>query len=88
MFRDFVTFLVGAGLPIFQVNHFCLIAFMEYIYQNDFFPANIHNYLAGVRAQFIVYNLDTSTFSTPAVTGFFTNQSKLTGLCSLRLTPT
>ena len=62
MFKDFIVFLVAAGLPIFQVNHFYLLAFMEYLYQNKFSPANIHNYLAGIRAQLIVHNLDTSPF--------------------------
>ena len=60
MFRDFVAFLVAARLSI--LNHFCLLAFMEYLCQNKFSPANIHNYLAGVRTQFIVHNLDTSPF--------------------------
>ena len=62
MFRDFLAFLVADGLPTFRVNHFCLLAFMEYLYQNQFSPANIHNYMAGLRAQFITYNLDTSPF--------------------------
>ena len=52
---DFLAFL-------FQVSHFCLLAFMEYLCQNNFSPANIHNYLAGIRALFIIYNLDTSSF--------------------------
>ena len=62
MFKDFVAFLVAAGLPILQVNYFCLLAFIEYLCQNNFTPANIHNYLAGIRAQFIIYNLHTSPF--------------------------
>ena len=28
----------------------------------QFSPANIHNYLAGAKAQFIVHNMDTSPF--------------------------
>ena len=62
MFRIFLTFLVAAGLPSCQVNHSCLLAFMEYLYQNQFSPANIQNYMAGIRAQFILHNLDTTPF--------------------------
>ena len=60
MFRDSLAFLVAAVLPTLHVNHFCLLAFMEYLCQNNFSPANIHNYLAGLRAQFMVYILDSN----------------------------
>ena len=70
MFRYFIAFLVASGLPILQVNHFCSLAFMEYLCENNFSPANIHNYLAGIRAQFIVYNPDTSPLPASAATVF------------------
>ena len=62
MFRIFLAFLVAAGLPCCQVNYSCLLAFMEYLHQNQFSPANIQNYMAGIRAQFILHNLDTTPF--------------------------
>ena len=62
MLRIFLAFLVVAGLPTCQVNHFCLLAFMEYLHQNQFSPANIQNHMAGIIAQFILYNLDTAPF--------------------------
>ena len=49
-------------LSICQVNYFSLLAYMEYLYQNTFSPANIRDNLAGITAQFIVHNLDTSPF--------------------------
>ena len=61
-FKDFLAYLVDAGLSICQVNYFSLLAYMEYLFQNHFSPANIRNNLAGIRAQFIVHNLDTSPF--------------------------
>ena len=51
-----------AGLSTFQVNHFCLLAFMEYLHKNHFSPANIQNYMASITSQFIMYNLDTSPY--------------------------
>ena len=62
MFRDFFGFLVAAGFYLGQVNHIVLLAFMEYLVVNQISPANISNYLAGIRAQYIVFNLDTACF--------------------------
>ena len=62
MFREFLGFLVAAGFHLGQVNHIVLLAFMEYLVLNWITPANISNYLAGIRAQFIVFNLDTVAF--------------------------
>ena len=62
MFRDFLGFLVAAGFHLGQVNHVMLLAFMEYLVLNQISPANISNYLAGIRAQCIVFNLDTVAF--------------------------
>ena len=64
MFRIFLAFLVAAGLPSCQVNHSCLLAFMEYLYQNQFSPA-------GIRAQFILYTLDTTPFQHPQLQYFY-----------------
>ena len=62
MFREFLGFLVAAGFHLGQVNHFVLLAFMEYLVLNQISPANISNYLAGIRAQCIVFNRDTAAF--------------------------
>ena len=62
MFRDFLGFLVAAGFQLGQVNHIVLLAFMEYLVLNQISPANISNNLAGIRAQSIVFNLDTASF--------------------------
>ena len=62
MFHDFLGFLVAAGFQLVQVNHIVLLAFMEYLVLNQNSPANISNYLAGIRAQCIVFNLDTVYF--------------------------
>ena len=50
------------GFNLVRVNHIVLLAFMEYLVLNQISPANISNYLAGIRAQFIVFNLDTTYF--------------------------
>ena len=71
MFRIFLLFLVATGLPSCQVNHSCLLAFMEYLYQNQFSPANIQNYMSGIRAQFILYNLYTTPFQHPQLQYFY-----------------
>ena len=47
MFTDFMAFLVAAGLLPSQVDVHILLAFMEYLCQNNFTPSNISNYLAG-----------------------------------------
>ena len=62
MFRDFLDFLVAAGFQLGQVNHIVLLAFMEYLVLNQISPANISNYLAAIRAQCIVFNLNTACF--------------------------
>ena len=62
MFSDFMAFLVVAGLLPSQINVHTLLAFMEYLWQNQFNPSNISNYLAGIRAYCIIYNIATIPF--------------------------
>ena len=62
MFSGFMAFLVVAGLLPSQVNVLVLLAFMEYLCQNKFTPSNISNYLAGVRAYYVIYNIPTTSF--------------------------
>ena len=62
MFRDFCGFLVATGLLASQVTHLTLLAFMEFLLQNAFTPSNIANYMAGLRASFVLYDLNTVPF--------------------------
>ena len=62
MFRDFCGFLVATGLHLSQVSHVILLAFMEFLLQNAITLSNIANYMAGLRASFILYNLNTAPF--------------------------
>ena len=57
MFTDFMAFLVAVGLLPSQVNTNTLLAFMEYLCQN-----HISNYLAGIRAYCVLYNIPTTSF--------------------------
>ena len=62
MFREFMGFLVAAGLLINQVNTVTLLIFMEYLLHHNFSSSNIVNYMAGIRSQFILHGLDTAPF--------------------------
>ena len=62
MFSDFMAFLVVAGLLPSQVNVHTILAFMDYLYQNHHTPSNISNYLAGIRAYCVIYNIPTMSF--------------------------
>ena len=55
MFRKFLSFLVAAGFHLGHVHYIALFAFMKYLVLNQISPANISNYLAGIRTQFIVF---------------------------------
>ena len=62
MFQDFIGFLVASGLSLDKVNIYVLLAFLEYLYANALTPSNISNYLAGIRAFFIIHDLPTDIF--------------------------
>ena len=62
MFSDFIAFLVVAGLCLTQVSTLQVLAFTEFLYLNRFSPSNIANHLAGIKAMFIIYNLDYTAF--------------------------
>ena len=62
MFTDFLGFLVATGLCHHQVNHSVLLMFMQFLSETGHTAANIANYMAGIRAQFIIHNLDTTPF--------------------------
>ena len=63
MFRDFLNFLVVTGLAINQVSSHTLLCFMEFLVQNHFSHANIANYMAAIRASFIIYTIPTTPFT-------------------------
>ena len=50
MFRDFLAFLLSAGLHFSQVTTIILLAFMEFLHKNGLSQTNISNYMAGIRA--------------------------------------
>ena len=62
MFQDFIGFLVASGLSLGKVNIYVLLAFLEYLHSNALTAANISNYLAGIRAIFILHDLPTHMF--------------------------
>ena len=63
MFSDFIAFRVVAGLCLPHVSKLQVLAFMEFLHLNQFSPSNIANYLAGIKAIFIIYCLDHTIFS-------------------------
>ena len=63
MFKDFLIFLVVTGLVITQVSSQTLLCFMEFLVQNQISHANIANYMAALRASFIIYAIPTVHFT-------------------------
>ena len=61
-FRDFLAFLVVAGLSLPQVSTIDILAYMEYLHGNGMSPSNITNYVTGIRALYILYGLNTQQF--------------------------
>ena len=59
MFKEFLAFLVAAGLSLTQVNTFTILAFLEYLAENGLNSDNIANYLAALRVMFITYSIST-----------------------------
>ena len=62
MCTDYMAFLMAAGLLPSQVDVHILLAFMEYLCQNNFTPLNISNYLAGIRTFCLIYNIPNMAF--------------------------
>ena len=57
MFKDFLLFLIPAELSLSQLDTLQLLFFMEFLCQNGLSPSNIANYLAAIRANFIICGL-------------------------------
>ena len=53
MFREFLGFLVAAGLLINQVSTVILLMFIEFLLGQGFSPSNVVNRMAAIRSQFI-----------------------------------
>ena len=49
-------------MSIYQVTHHVILAFMQFLLDNDCSHSNIANYLTGIRAFFVVYGCDTHSF--------------------------
>ena len=62
MFKDFLFFLEEAQITPFQVTTVIILAFMESLHQKGLSQSNISNHIAGIRAMFIVYGLNTDPF--------------------------
>ena len=62
MFRNFLGFLVAAGLSVYQVTVVILLAFMESLVEQEFSVLNIDNNMADITSYFIIYSLNTSPF--------------------------
>ena len=62
MFADFLGFLVATGMCHHQVNHLLLIMFMQFLSENGLPGASISNYMTGIRAKCIIYDIDTTPF--------------------------
>ena len=60
MLRDYLAFLVPAGLSLSQVDTIQLHAFMEFLCHNGMSPFNIANYLAAIRANLVICGLSTT----------------------------
>ena len=63
MFKDFLNFLVVTGLAITQVSSQILLCFMEFLVQNQISHINVANYMAALRASFIIYAIPTVAFT-------------------------
>ena len=55
MFRDFLGFVVAAGLALVQVNTLTLLAFLVYLYLHQFKHSAMVNYVTAIRTMLLVY---------------------------------
>ena len=62
MFSDFMAFLVAARLLPSRVDVQVSLVFMEYLCQKKFSSSKISNYLIGIRAYFVIYDLPSTPF--------------------------
>ena len=63
MYRDFLLFLVSAGLSPLHVNSLHLLMFLEYLHGNSISASNIENYFSAIKTVTAKYGLPVSHFS-------------------------
>ena len=86
MFHDFLGFLVAAGLSLQQVDISVMLTFMEYLHSQNCKVASICNYMAALRAYFILYHLPTALFKDHKIQ-YFIKALKLNRPLHVRTTP-
>ena len=59
-FKGFLGFLVVAQLSLPQATTLDVLAYMEHLLQDGMSVSNITNHIAGIRAMFVVYGLNTT----------------------------
>ena len=62
-FKGFLGFLVVAQLSLPQATTLDVLAYMEHLLQDGMSVSNITNHIAGIRAMFVVYGLNTTIFT-------------------------
>ena len=58
------------ALPLNQVNVDCLLIYLEFLAINKFSPSHIANQLAGIKANFVIYSLETAPFENEKIKYF------------------
>ena len=86
MFKEFLAFLVAAGLSLTQVNSPIILAFLEYLAENGLNSDNIVNYLTALRAMFITYSISTKPLRDEKIQ-LFIKALKLTNHLLLSIPP-
>ena len=70
LFRTFVAFCVFVNLSLKKVNGKNVISFLEYLAQQNTSVHMLANYVAAIKANFIIYNLDKSCATDPKIKYF------------------
>ena len=70
LFRTFVAFCVFVKLSLKNVNEKNVISFLEYLAQQNISVHMLANYVAAIKANFIIYNLDKTCLSDPKIKYF------------------
>ena len=86
MFHDLLGFLVVAELSLQQIDISVMLTFMEYLHSQNCKVASISNYMASLRAFFILYDLPTTVFKNQKIQ-YFIKELKLNRPLHLRNTP-
>ena len=87
MFRDFLGFLVVAGLSWLQLSTPVLLAFMEYLHVSGMSASNIANYITAIRSLMILYVVNTDCLRDQRIP-FFIKAIKINRPIQAHLPPT